>query len=198
MRALLLSLIVLAGCFPIKISGSNVPTDHTVQLTDADIVAAEGYIDSCKVDLVSNDAQEVVDQVLAELEDRGVEVAERKHLKFTTAFKGRLEVAKGFWDRPISWQAMILTHELVHYCQRDDLGNRAFLEAYENSPGRWVIEVPGEAQFIRTGIAVGYEDWSAEKYIDDRLESMRDFYWLHDLEPVQYNRETRRLWESVL
>jgi hypothetical protein len=198
MRPFLVSLIALAGCFPVHISGSNVPTDNTVQLTEADIAAAEGYIESCKVDLVSDDAQEVVDQALAELEDRGVDVVERNHLKFTTAFRGRLEVEKGFWNTTVERQAMILTHELVHYCQRDQIGNRAFIEAYENSPGRWVIEVPGEAQFIRTGIAVGYEGWSAEKYIDDRLPRMRDFYWLHDLEPVQYSRETRRIWESVL
>ena len=198
MRALLFSFVFLFGCFPIHISGSNVPTDNTTLLTAADIAAAEGYLESCRVDLVSNNAQEVVDQALAELKERHIRIVEREKLTFTTAFRTRLEVKKGFWDEPVAYQAATLTHELVHYCQRRDLGNLTFEKSYANSPGRWRIEVPAVAQDIRTAVAVGFEDWSPRKYIDEKLPGMRDFYMLHDLDPIQYELETRRIWESVL
>lgn len=187
--------IVLAGCIPITFSGSNVPTDHTFKLTDEDIAAATS--ETCAQDWIGDDPQANLDTAMAELEDRGVKIAERKAKGFSAALPGRLFVGHGFGTKPVAWQVEILSHELVHYCQRDALGI-GFERAYAHSAGRWRLEVPAWSQSIRTMAAQGANDAELMVWIDEKLISMRDSYFLHDIDPGQYEIVTRRIWESEL
>jgi hypothetical protein len=188
-----LSPLILAACVPLSFSGSNVPTDHTFTLTNEDIAAAES--DECAVEWITDDAGLNRDQALSLLDDLGVRIVEREVAKFTTATPRRLFVGKGFSERPIPSQATTLTHELVHYCQMD-ASNAIFVKSYAHSAGRWRIEVPAFSQSIRTMIRQGESDELVSDYIDAKLVSMRDFYFLWDIDQAQYEMETRRIWES--
>jgi hypothetical protein len=135
---------------------------------------------------------------LSLLEERGIKITEREAAKFTTAGRYTLRLGSGFWEKPTEVQAMILSHELVHYCQRDALGDREFELAYAHSAGRWRVEVPAYSQSIRTMSAQAAGEQAVENYVDDKLMSMRDFYWLWDIDQVQYFQETRRAWEAAI
>jgi hypothetical protein len=183
---------ILAACLPLSFSGSNVPTDRTFQLAPEDIGAAGS--DECAIDWITDDPTFNRDHALALLDDLGVKVVERKAGKFTTAMPRRLYVGAEFWGKSYAVQSVILTHELVHYCQRSDMG-AGFERTYMHSAGRWSLEVPAFAQSIRTMIRQGASLRDVSNYIEAKLVSMRDFYWLHDIDPIQYDRETRRVWE---
>jgi hypothetical protein len=187
---------LLCSCIPIAISGSNVPTEHTFQLTEKDIAAASS--EECVQEWVTDDPVANHGMALALLEERGVKVTERSAIRFVTAFERRLRLGDGFWDKPTSIQAEILSHELVHYCQRDQLGDRAFELAYAHSAGRWRIEVPAFAQNVRTMREQGVSHDELQMYIDSRIVSLRNFYLLWDIAPDQYEKETRPILESAM
>lgn len=184
--------LLLAACIPLSFSGSNVPTAHTFSLTAEDIAAAES--DECAVGWITDDAGSNRDQALSMLDDLGVRIVEREVAQFTTATPRRLYVGNGFSERPIPSQSTTLTHELVHYCQMD-ASSAIFVASYAHSAGRWRIEVPSFSQSIRTMIRQGASDANVATFIDGKLVSMRDFYWLHDIDPAQYEMETRRIWD---
>jgi len=188
-----LPILLLAGC-AFRISGASAPTDETVRLTPADIAAAES--DVCVQDWVGPHPGPNRAKALSLLDDRGVVVIERRVLRRTTAYARRLRVGKDFWKRPLAEQSAILSHELVHYCQRDLLGDEQFVVDYGDSVGRWRLEVPAYAQTIRTMILQGDGKW-VDGYIDDRIPRMRNFYLLWNIDPAQYETETRRIWEAV-
>lgn len=197
MRKPALLIIALAACLPLSFSGSSVPTDHTFKLTAEDIAAAADT--SCYQEWVGADPEANRDEALRRLEARGVDIVERTASRFTMALRGQTRVGKGFWENPVAVQAVILTHELTHYCQRDDLGDDEFDTAYAHSAGRWRVEVAGHAQSIRTMKAHSPDAaaGAVAEYIDVQLVKMRDAYWLHDIEPGQYEGETRKVWEAA-
>jgi hypothetical protein len=184
--------VLLAACGPVKVSGSSAPTEHTFRLTNADLESAADP--SCYQDWVGHDPEANVAEALERLHAIGVEIVERKALNFVTAFRHELRVGKRFWENPADEQAMILTHELVHYCDRERLGDASFERAYLHSSGRWRIETPAYAQEWRTAIAQGETPEMISERIAVRLLSMRNFYWLWDIDPEQYETETRRIW----
>ncbi len=187
--------LTLAACIPVTFSGSNVPTDHVFRLTADDIAAAESS--TCAQDWVEDDVQFNVHTAIAELDDRGIKIVERKRRGFSVAAPRRLYVGKGFWDKPVASQAVTLSHELVHYCQRAALGAK-FEDAYLHSAGRWRLEVPAYAQSIRTMHEQGTDEQALANVIGIRLTKMRDDYFLHDIDPAQYEMVTRRIWEAEL
>lgn len=188
--------LILAACIPVKLSGSSVPTDHTFRLTPEDIAAAHDT--ACVQDWIGPDPGPNRAEALKRLEARGVKISERKVLASTTAYATVLRVGHGFWEKPLEEQAAVLSHELVHYCQRDVLGDVAFVELWGHSAGRWSLEVPAHTQGIRTYKAQGWTDEQVGAYIEWKIGKMRNFYWLWDIDPGQYEEETRRAWEVVL
>jgi len=191
-----LLLLLLISCAHVSLSGSNVPTDHTFALTAEDISAANDA--SCRQEWVTDDPASNVKTAVALLDKRGIRLTERDAARFTTATRYTLRLGKGFWDKPVETQAVVLSHELVHYCQRDALGNDAFELSYLTSSGRWRVEVPAYSQSIITLRVQGMSAAEAGTYIEDRLEKMRDFYWLWDIDQIQYDTETRKAWKAVV
>lgn len=185
--------IFLFNCIPLSFSGSNVPMDHTFALTPADIAAAES--DECAIEWITSDPGSNRKQALALLDDLGIKIVERKADGFALAGARRLFVGADFHGKTYAVQSVTLTHELYHYCQRD-ASDKLFEAAYMHSAGRWRIETPAWSQSIRTMLRQGASDRYVAKFIDTKLVSMRDFYWLHDIDPAQYELETRRIWES--
>jgi len=194
MRKLAALSVFLGACIPLSFSGSNVPTPHTFMLTEADVAAAADV--SCVQGWVTSDPQANRNEALRRLKALDIPVIERPGVRFTTALRGQLRVGRGFSEKPVWDQAVILTHELYHYCQRGKLGDNAFDKSYAHSAGRWGIETPAYGQSIATLVAQGANEDAIGAYIEDRLVSMRDFYWLHDIDPQQYEEETRKVWES--
>jgi hypothetical protein len=178
----------------LSFSGSNVPTEHTFRLTEADVEAAADV--SCAQEWVASEPGENRDEALRLLKERDIPVIERPGVRFTTALRGQLRVGRGFSEKPVSLQAVILTHELEHYCRRDKIGDNAFDKGYAHSAGRWRVETPAYGQSIATLVAQGANEEAVAQYIDEQLVSMRDFYFLHDIDPEQYEEETRKIWEA--
>ena len=187
----------VSSCFPISFSGSNTPTEHTFKLTPADIEAAQKFDVDCALDWVTSDATANRDRSLEELKKLDIKVVERDAAKFATAFRARLLVGNGFDEKPIAVQAMTLTHELVHYCERGILGDNPFDQAYAHSAGRWIAETPAYAQSIRTAVLQGASSDNLTGYIDDKVESMRNFYFLWDIDTEIYEEETRIIWSAA-
>jgi hypothetical protein len=189
-------LLLLVGCAPLHFSGASFPIEHTVGLTEMDISAARST--TCLQAWIGPDPGPNRAEALKRLEARGVRISERRVLPWTTAFAGELRVGAGFWEKPLAEQSTILSHELVHYCQRDRLGNAVFVETWENSPGRWALKMPAHVQTILTMKAQGTSEPALEAYIDKRIMTMRDFYLLWDLDQKQYLTVTREIWEESL
>lgn len=187
--------LLLVSCLPSRISGSSVPTEHTFRLTDGDLEA--GASADCAQGWVTGDPEKDVKIARAMLDARGVKIVERNPGTTATALEHRLVVERGFGKKPLAAQAEIYSHELVHYCQRDAQGWIPFEEAYFTSDGRWRTEVPAYTQSFRTELLQGRPAAQVRKNIEGRLSSMRDGYWLWDINPEQYEAETRRIWESI-
>jgi hypothetical protein len=51
---------------------------------------------------------------------------------------------------------------------------------------------------VRIMRAQGDTDDKLCAYIEDRIQLMRDGYWLHDLDPQQYENQARRIWQLEL
>jgi hypothetical protein len=186
-----LGLLVLVACGPTTISGSNVPTEHTFELTEADIEA--GASNECALAWIGSDSEVNRKKALDILAERRIRIWERNPSGFITSFPKRLWLTPDFSDKAVALQAAILSHELVHYCQRDKLG--ADFEAdYLHSAGRWRLEVPAYAQQFRTYVAQGMTADDVAVEISLQVESLRTRYLLWDIDPEQYETETRRIW----
>lgn len=186
--------LLLAGCIPLSFSGSSVPTDHVVKLSRADIEAASST--ACVLPWVTSSARANKKAALAELEARGIRIVEKLVLRSSTAMPRRLYVGKDFWKKDLETQTEVLTHEVFHYCQRDMMGP-SFDEDWAESPGRWKIEMPAFAQQVRTAVLHGASDEAVQDWIDKRIVSIRNSYLLWNLEPVQYETETRKVLEAA-
>lgn len=186
-----LGILLLAACGPTTFSGSNVPTEHTFLLTDADIQTASS--NECALAWIGSDPDANRKKALEILKERGIRVSEKSPTRFITALPKHLLLTPGFSEKPVDLQAALFSHELVHYCQREKLGPD-FDAGYRHSAGRWRIEVPGYAQQFRTYVAQGMAPDAVSKEISSRLVSMRKTYMLWDIDPEQYETETMRVW----
>ncbi len=183
----LLPFVLLLGC---RISGSPVPTEDTHRLPRDVLAQAERYAKDCAQAWVIEDVEHNVETALMLLRDRGIELREGNPTGMNTALRDVLWLRPGFYADPPGARAVTLSHELVHYCQRDDLGG-AFERMYLQSDYRWAIEVSAYTQTIRTRKAQG-----GTADTDRMLRDLRDRYWLWDIDPTQLERESLRLWAT--
>jgi len=197
MRKIFLPVIFSFGC-AFSINGSNVPTEHTSQLAPKDISQAEEFIVKCALDWIGPEPEQNKVRALEELEDYGIKIIARNPFRFATAFRRRLLVGKDFYSKPTWEQVELLTHEIIHYCERDILGDKEFEKMYGESAGRWSLEIPAQAQVINTGIAHGASAEQADKWIESELPHTQKYYWLYNIDPKQYEEETKRIWSEML
>ena len=185
-----------ASCLPTQISGASAPTEHTFPLSAEDIAAANDT--NCHQYWVTGDAQADLDEALKQLAERKVKIVEGNPIAMATALKHRLFVSPGFAKLAVAQKAPLLAHELVHYCQRDQMGSVAFEQSVGHSKGRWRIEVPAYAQSIISHAKQGIDPQVLADYTDELLHKLRDNYWLHDIAPEDYERETLNAWDAAL
>ena len=145
--------LAFASACTLTISGASAPTENTFLLSEADLAA--GKSEECLLDWVGKDPEANSERALQELEALGIEIKKRERIKFTTAFRNELRVGKNYDEKSPKAKAVLLTHELVHYCQREKQGDAAFDVAYADSAARWRTEVPAYVQSIRTMRAQG-------------------------------------------
>lgn len=197
--ALLFALAFLTfGCKPptAGFSGAKEPTPYIFQLTEADIDKAES--DDCAQTWVTGDSAADVETALAILDDLKVKVKKGTNPIATgTALRNTLWVDKELFDKDPVYQVQLLSHELVHYCDRYKDGDVDFDARYFHSAGRWVYETRAYAQSVRTMKIQGIDDGKIQLWIDRRMDSFVNKYWLHDIDPDQYQLETRRILEAA-
>lgn len=192
----LLSLLLLS-CAPLQFSGSKEPTDHVHMLDVTDIAYAED--DRCLHQFSPDPALSLAADV-AYLNDRGVVLMQLTTpvWPYATALKDRVLLPADYSSRTTAQKARIMGHERVHYCQRDEYEKDEFDRAYALSNNRFRFEVPAYRMNVRMLKAHGASQQELCSYIEARQATLPDGYWLHDLEPVQFEAETRRIWEQEL
>lgn len=186
----------LASCIPLAISGSTVPTEHTFQLTAHDIAAAEST--DCAQAWVTGDVHTDLAAAKAKLKKLGIRVKVGNRTGFHMALRRKLWLQPGFFEMSKPEQVVFFSHELGHYCQRGEMGDTAFEKATLHSAGRYRAETPMYAQGFRTMLIYCVPPEKVEAAIEDRLVRFRDSYWLWDIDPEQYETETRRIWRREL
>ncbi len=196
LTAIAFVLTFLLGCLPVQVSGASEPTEHTFMLTEADLAYVES--DTCRQDWVTGSPATDLETAETMLDERGVRIKPGNPVATATALARTLRVSKDYEKRDTAGKAILLSHELVHYCQRDEQGHTAFEESYFASAGRWRAEVPAYLQSFRTMLLQCMPIPVVEAAIEKRIMTMRDTYLLWDIEPTQYETETRRIWRSVL
>lgn len=186
-----LILLFIAGCLP-PFSGSSLPVESPTPLSEADIVYAKST--DCLHEITGDPAQDLA-SVEAFLNERAVRIQELKKdiWPFATALRGRVLVPQGFNERTAASRAALLNHERVHYCERDQFEGNDFERAYAKSTNRFRFEIPAYRMSVRVMKAQGKTDAALCKYINHRVERLRDGYLLWDLEPEQYEAEARRI-----
>lgn len=189
--------LVLIGCAPFPFSGAKEPTDNVHMLSADDIAYAED--DHCLHEFSPNPAVSLAADV-AFLNDRGVTLMQLNTpvWPYATALKDRVLLPADYPSRTTAQKARILSHERVHYCQRDGFEGNEFDRAYASSNNRFRFEVPAYRMNVRMLKAHGASQPELCSYIEARQAALRDGYWLHDLEPAQFEAETRRIWEMEL
>jgi hypothetical protein len=195
-RLLPLLALTLAACSSLSFSGASAPTDYTVRLTPADLAFVNTH--ACEQTWVTGNAEADLRAGAAILADHNVTLAVGNPVATATALARKLVVTRDYAAFPDAQKVHVLSHELVHYCHRDLLGNAQFDADYLNSPGRWRTETPAHLQSFRTMRIQCATIQEVESAIEDRLVSMRDQYLLWDLDPEQYMAETRRIWRTAL
>lgn len=191
--SLILAFVLLvSGCIPTSFSGSKVPTEITHRL-DATALA-EANTDDCSQEWVTGDAVADIETAKNILELAGVRIVEGNPSWAGTALKRKLLVRPGVLDQDPRVVATLLAHELVHYCDRERLGDAVFEQRYALSDWRWAFEVRAYRQSVRSLKAYGGE---LGTWITQRVESMPTAYWLHDIDPEEFARETRSALESA-
>ncbi len=189
--------MLLSGCSSIHF-GAKSPTDKTYLLSADTITVAAN--DDCRQDWVSGNP--TVDLLTAKriLQEKKIDVVEGNPKAAATSLAddpsvklGLLVVREGFWEESEAYQTEYLSHELVHYCDLERLG-ADYEITWATSNGRWAMETRAYAQSFRTKAAQGVSKMDLREAIDQRLESMRNFYWLWDIDPEQYMTETKDIW----
>lgn len=183
--------VLLCACVqPLSISGAAEPTPYTFELLESDITEAQDG--ACEQEWFTGEAEADLAEVDRILKAEGIGIVHRNP-GGKAARSGRLAiyVDKEYRGKSPEAKALLMSHELVHQCDRVRLGDQRFEERYFHSAGRWVLEVRGYSQTVRSMVKQGRKD--IERYIEKRVRELRDGYWLHDIDPKQYEAETRRI-----
>lgn len=183
--------LLISGCAPLAFSGANKPTEHTFELTPEDLEEAARL--DCEQAWFTGDPAEDIATAFDRLSLASVDVVYRNPIAGGTAGQSRLYLARNFPERPPQAQARLLRHELTHYCDRKRLGDATFERRYAHSAGRWVLEVRADVQQVRGFRDQGASAKDLRAWIDKEISTMRDVYWLWDIDPEQYEAETRRI-----
>lgn len=143
------------------------------------------------------DASEIVAAMRTKLAELNVPVVEGTPLfnAGATALRDKLVVKPGFWKKDPDNLAVILTHEVVHYCQRGLMGDNEFDTSAINSRGRVRMEIPAFRQSFITMLHIGYGEEEVRREINVRVDKVRNEYWLHDIAPAQYEKEVVKIWD---
>jgi len=187
-------IFILVGCIPSVLLGARSPGADTHKLSDFDVEYANAV--DCAQGWVTGNAEYDEKEALAMLGRLGIRVQEVDLSGLgvgrpaATALRKRLLISDGFWDKRAESRVAILSHELVHYCQRRQLGNNVFDANILQSSGRWRVEIPAYKQTFVTRMLQCYPEEEVEKGIYRRIKTMRDTYWLHDIDAVQYEKES--------
>lgn len=188
-------LVFLLGCGAFRFSGASEPTDHTFKLTADDIAYVES--DECVQRWVTGDAEEDLAKARELLKERRVKIVKGNPIAMATALKRKLLVSDKFDAMTDEGEVVLLSHELVHYCHRDEQGSE-FDMNYLHSAGRWRTETAAYLQGFRSMLLLCTPIGDVEDDIEKRLVAMRNMYLLWDIDPQQYVAETRRIWRSAL
>lgn len=197
LRTIALALPLLFAC-GIKYGGSAKPTDKTFKLTPDDIYVMGST--ACLINLSGHkDAVAVVEAMREEFARLDIPIVEGQPLfsAGATALRDKLIVRAGFWDKSKEDIAVLLTHEAVHYCQRGIMGDSEFDLSSINSRGRARMEVPAFRQSFITLLHIGYSEEVVRKRIKARIGRIRYSYWLHDIDPAQFEKEVLEIWNKV-
>jgi len=181
----------LASCTPLTFSGASEPTEHTFELTEADLAEAEDP--ACEPGWVSDDPEATVQAAFDRLALKSIRVVMRNPIAGGTAGQSALYLRNDFDERSPESQAALLVHELVHYCDRERLGDATFERRYGHSAGRWVLETRADVQQIQQFKRMGASDKFLRAWTEDQVADMRDTYMLWDIDPEQFERETLRI-----
>lgn len=178
--------------------GALNPPEDSVRLTAADIATAEGV--GCANGWVTGDPAQDVPKAIRRFEEIGIPIVDNPGNPFSTAMakQSELWVESGFFRRPLDVQARVLAHELVHYCQRAEMGDDAFDGALVKPVGRWRAEVPAYREQFRVMRLQGWSPSKLDREMRKRLGSMRATYSLGGIEREQYEAETLRIWRTEL
>jgi hypothetical protein len=188
---LLLLLAGLLGCVPLGFSGASRPVEHTFHLTDADLAEAADL--SCEQDWFTGDASVDVPAAFDRLTLASIRVVYRNPIAGGTAGQSTLYLRKNFHERSPEAQARLLLHELTHYCDRKRLGDAVFERRFQHSAGRYVLEMRAKVQQLRGFQRQGATEAQLRTWAEREASTFRDTYWLWDIDPEQYERETTRI-----
>jgi|GEM_PF-4111943 len=181
----------LASCTPLAFSGASEPTEHTFELTAEDL--AEAADPACEPGWVSDDPEATVQAAFDRLALKSIRVVYRNPIAGGTAGQSALYLRNDFDERSPESQAALLVHELVHYCDRERLGDARFERRYAHSAGRWVLETRADVQQIQQFKRMGASEKFLRAWAEDQIADMRDTYLLWDIDPQQFERETPRI-----
>lgn len=189
---LLPSLLLLSACAKPAIFGSNVPTDETHNLDAHEVEFAEDS--GCQQDWVTENPEKNVAIAHALLKDLGIKIKKGNTFAGATTLPKILWVAPDFDERHPFDQAVLLSHELAHYCQVFYFGEDAFyLEMYPYPDSRWGLEMQAYAQSVRTMKKQGLPDEKILEYIEEVIKLLRKKYSFYGINPQQFEIETRRI-----
>lgn len=186
--------VALCGC---DLRSTLAPPEGSEPLTAADIAFVAEL--ECGGAWTGDPAEDKA-RALLELQAQGITITDNPGNPFSDAMAKRDElwVAGDFFGRPLDVQARILAHELVHYCQRDLLGDDAFDEATTEARGRWRAEVPAYLETFRVLKLQGASRSKLHREMRKRVVSMRATYLLKSIPAEQYEAETMAAWLVVI
>lgn len=185
------ALVQLTACFPKPaLLGSAVPTAYTFKLADSDLEEAQRR--DCEPLWYTGDPIADVDTAFLLLKENGIRVKHWNPLAGATSMPKTLYLRKDFDERTREDQAILLRHELTHYCDRTRLKGEFDLR-YLHSAGRWVFETRAYVQSVRGMVAAKWRMRRIEQSVKNIVAEMRDEYFLHDIDPTQFEEETTRI-----
>lgn len=201
MKNIIIALVIclIPSCLPSlpgQVSGSKVPTEHTFNLTDSDVIAAKSA--ECLQTWLTGNAEDDLVTAHSLLNRHHVKIKEGNPSGFSTAFRYLLWVPKGFSKKSTVDKVVLLSHELVHYCQRTRVTHSVFERAMLTSPGRFIYETPAYLQTFNALATYCVSPKTLSKKISARQESFRNKYWLWDIDPAQYEQLTGDIWGTAL
>jgi len=184
--------VFLAACNPLAFSGASEPTEHTFELTEADL--AEAADTACEPGWATEDPEATVQAAFDRLALKSIRVVMRNPIAGGTAGQSTLYLRNDFDERSPESQAAVMVHEVgAHSCDRERLGDARFERRYKHSAGRWVLETRADVLQIRQFQRMGASEKFLRQWTEDQVGDMRDTYLLWDIDPEQFERETPRI-----